>query len=767
MTSRRSRTTSTIAALFTAVALGVPAAAQATTPAGVSTTIPASSSTAAATAAVPAVTPIPAPAASVVLPTGDRVTVGTGVNAPLTVDQTPGGSDAFATATVGGDRYVIPSEAAPYVGRALDLSLFDVTKLAAAPDPSAHIPVQLTFAAGVTPTAPAGVTFTAVSGQSATGYLTPDSGRAFAQALRDAIKADLAAGHQAGTAPVFGGLTSMAALGATTPVQPYYPLHILQLNTLDSTGAPSNALVILFNTDNFRTFNAAVFSRQGVIRVAVPAGNYSAMSLDFVVDPETKTTKFILVTQDGITVPATGDVPPATVDDRTATSQVTFTTQKPSTMAGGSFRIRRHDSNGVATGAGFIYLGGDPAGPPTTYVSPEAKPTTGTLDYDVNWIGAGPATASSPYRYNLGVIADHISANQAYAPADSSLATLRHSFDLDPAYGTNTPALDSTFLTPSGAQDMAPLPVPGDSLTEYVTGGLRWFSNMSLPAVAGQASAAPTILEDDPVLYNAGQTASRTWTHAPQAPSFGRHPAVTQNLYGCQACVGAGNMNVTLGMLGDSNKDTTGLDYGASGTAQLYWNGQLVSSDTDQLGYLLKNIAAGPATVRTVFDYDRSATGITQSTKIHTDVTIPYSGQDEPGMKLPSGTSCLPASTAGTPSAPCQILPALTLNYQLKALTNTNTSHSPTQNLVLHVGHLSYGGVGSQARIASAQVSVSFDNGATWQDVQTHGDNGTYAAHWANPAPGSPVQLKVTATDCLGGSITQTITNPYTVGVTS
>ncbi|WP_230421578.1 hypothetical protein [Catenulispora pinistramenti] len=195
MTSRRSRTTSTIAALFTAVALGVPAAARATAPAGSST---------AATAAVPAVTPISAPAASVVLPTGDRVTVGTGVNPPLTVDRTPGASDAFATATVGGDRYVIPAEAAPYVGRGLDLSLFDVTKLAAAPDPSARIPVQLTFAAGLIPTAPAGVTFTAVSGQSATGYLTPDSGRAFAQALRDAIKADLAAGHQAGTAPASG-----------------------------------------------------------------------------------------------------------------------------------------------------------------------------------------------------------------------------------------------------------------------------------------------------------------------------------------------------------------------------------------------------------------------------------------------------------------------------------------------------------------------------------------------------------------------------------
>lgn len=122
-----------------------------------------------------------------------------------------------------------------------------------------------------------------------------------------------------------------------------------------------------------------------------------------------------------------------------------------------------------------------------------------------------------------------------------------------------------------------------------------------------------------------------------------------------------------------------------------------------------------------MFDYDRTATGITQSTKTHTDVTIPYSGQTDPSMTLPAGVDCSPADTADTPSAPCQILPALTLNYQLNGLDAKNTSHSPIQNLVLHAGHLSYGGVGSRARIDSAQVSVSFDNGATWQAVPTHG----------------------------------------------
>jgi hypothetical protein len=360
-------------------------------------------------------------------------------------------------------------------------------------------------------------------------------------------------------------------------------------------------------------------------------------------------------------------------------------------------------------------------------------------------------------------MSDHIDANQAYAPADSSLATLHNDFDLDPAYGPNEPSFGSAFITPAG-WGMTGIPVQGTSVTEYVTGGLQWFSEMSLPQVYNPTNPTFTfgILDDDAQLYRAGQNAAtRTWAHAPEAPNFGRH-AASATQYGCQACAAAGNLNVTLGMLGDSNRDTTGIDFTAAGTSQLYWNGQLISSDTDHFGYLLQKVQ-GPGTVRTVFDYDRPE-GISQSTKTHTDVTIPYSGQSDPSLTLPSGVDCTPADAAGTPAAACQILPALTLNYQLDALSATNTSHSPRQNLVLHVGHLSYGGVGSHAHIGSVQVSVSFDNGATWQDAPTHGGDGTYTAHWANPAAGSPVELRVTATDCLGGSITQTVTNPYTVG---
>lgn len=754
MRARGIRTATTLAALFAAAALTAPAAAGAGTE-------PPASAPGAASAATPIAIPAGSGAAAVVLPTGDRVVVGTGAPGGVTVAEDAGASDAFMTLAVGGDTYVVPAEATPYLGHGLDMSLFDVTKAAAAgPGAGARIPVVLRFAPGVTPTAPAGVTLSAVSGQSATGYLTPDSGRAFAQGLRDAVKADLAAGRPAGATAPFGGLLSMAALGAPTPVQPAYPLHILQLNAVDDSGGPADLAIILVNTDNARLYSGVVASYQGVARAAVPAGHYSAIALNFVFDPQAQTAKQELVSVEGITVPDSGPVPAATVDTRAATSPVTVTTQRPSTRLATQLTVVRSSAVGGQTG---LVAGGGAA--VDTYVAPTAAPAVGSLYYQAEWSGASPASAAAPYRYSIGAVSDHIDADQSYTPADSSLATLRHTVALDPHYGSALPSLGSGVVGPLGTIALA-MPAPSTELTEYVTGGLRWGGEMQLPRVAPPTPGGPAtlaFLRSDPRLYTAGQIAARTWGVAPMAPDFGRHVPDAANLFGCQACSSGTAIDALLGMLGDSNPDTTGLDLSASGTGQLYWNGKLVSSGSAQIGYVLRDVPAGPGTLRMVLDYDRTASGITQSVKTHTDVTIPYPGRDDPSMVLPAGTPCQAAVTAGDPAAPCQVLPALTLNYQLNGLTNRNVAQSPMQTLVLRVGHLSYGDVGSKAHITSVLVSASFDDGATWRDVPTHGGDGTYAAHWANPAPGGHVMLRVTATDCLGGSITQTVTDPYTV----
>jgi hypothetical protein len=132
------------------------------------------------------------------------------------------------------------------------------------------------------------------------------------------------------------------------------------------------------------------------------------------------------------------------------------------------------------------------------------------------------------------------------------------------------------------------------------------------------------------------------------------------------------------------------------------------------------------------------------------------------GNTLPPQSSCAGQSA----STPCVVLPALDLNYRL-ATDENNTSTSPVQVLNLRVGHVNYDGAGSHAPITSATVQVSFDNGATWKSVPAIGFAGNYVALWANPKAGASPSIKVTATDANGGSITQTVTNAYTVGASS
>jgi hypothetical protein len=110
------------------------------------------------------------------------------------------------------------------------------------------------------------------------------------------------------------------------------------------------------------------------------------------------------------------------------------------------------------------------------------------------------------------------------------------------------------------------------------------------------------------------------------------------------------------------------------------------------------------------------------------------------------------------------MLPALTLGYQL-VTSQSNTSNTATQVLHLRVGHLSYDGVGSHAAIRSAAVWVSFDGEKSWRRARVTGTGGRYTATWPNPpsAADSSPDIKVTASDAIGGSITQTITSAYSI----
>lgn len=736
----------------------------------------AAQATAPNTAAAITARPLGAPTTTVFLPTGDQVAV-TSADGHTQAETAPGGSEAyvgFDDAT--GDHYVVPAEAQPWFGRGLDRSLFDVTALAVAaaknPQDAARIPVTLAFRPGTAPSAPPGVTLTGTAGSTATGYLTPASAADFTRALRRQIAADVTAGRKPGSSPLFGGLVSMASATATpTPVTPQYALNILQINTLDDTGAPDFALLLVVNQDNSKAFNADMFSVGGVAKAAVPAGHYTVLMGNFVFNDLGYVTRQELVSATDVRVSAHGAVPPVTLDARTATSVVTAATDQPATRANMLLSETVVPVTGPARGADLFV--DDPS--IVLAVAPHAKSRTGSFGYGLTWIGQAPATAAKPYQYDLGFTADHIAADQSYRVADTSLATIEHTFALDPAYGP-TPqrsSLSSGFVSPFfGDVSRIGVPLGTRTLTDYVTPGLQWTHQLWEEASSGPGGPGdpggftpPIGFSSEPVTLAAGQHAARTWSQ-PIVPEFGTHPAKTVGFYTCEACadIADGTMDLVQNPMGDGNPDTTGVDPRAIPATTVYVDGRQVAT-TATPGVSLVGVPATAATIRYVQDVDRTSEPVAQSTKSHTDVTFRYTGQSDPSALLPSGTHCYGPLSLGIQNATCQVLPVLTIGYQLGGLDAANTSHAPTQNLALDVSHLTYGGFGSHAAITGTQVAVSFDGGSTWQNVPTlPGTAGHYTAGWTNPAAGTQVTMRVTATDALGGSITQTVTAPYTVG---
>lgn len=712
----------------------------------------------AAAVAAPVVSPLAAggAAATVRLVTGDQVTVTRVPGGRSTYLVRPESADGVVSYQGGnGDHYVIPAVAQPFVGRQLDLSLFDVTALAAAG--TDRLPVTATFAAGTAPSAPPGVTFTAVTGTApagmvATGYLTAASEPAFARALRARIGADVAAGRQPGAGPLVAGLTSMrlAGAGRTAVVQPRYALHPLQIDVTDGTGAPAAyGVVYLFDTDDFTRISQIVEVVDGVARIQVPAGNYSVYAPFDHFDAQGDVTEERTVSVGDFSVADTG-TSTVSLDERTATSLVSVTTPRPATQVQLVLEYQRTDSLGNAVTIAPT------TGSAPQYVNPQPAARVGTLRFVVLWTGVA-TDAADAYRYDVAFHSGQVSADETYAARPDQLAVVHHHFSADPAGGTAGGGFEAapnegsddpytTLVLPAPTQAM-----PAD-LTEYVgTGdGEQWRQLTLTPSFVVWAGDVRT--------FRAGHSYSIDWGHGPLAAGFGQHAGPSL----CSACASGTALSVGFDPLRDSEPDHHEAFLTREDTSHftLYRDGAVVADlGSGYTGVVLQDVPTAAGTYRAVFD--RSNPSFQRSGVTHTDVTMAYSPTVDAGSTLPAEDTCLngPAATA-----PCQILPALTLTERL-AVDRTNTSDLATQTMSLRVGHLRYDGAGSRAAITSVTVSVSFDGGTTWQAAAVSGTAGRYAASWANPASarGSAPALRVTATDAAGGSITQTITGAYAI----
>jgi hypothetical protein len=395
------------------------------------------------------------------------------------------------------------------------------------------------------------------------------------------------------------------------------------------------------------------------------------------------------------------------------------------------------------------------------YLSPQPAAKVGTSHFVVQWDAAAP-DGSGAYRYDVAFASDNgIPADQHHVVRRNQLATVRQHVYADPA-GDGSGQFFDTASDPvlTAANAYFPMtgkqPVPG-TFTHYVgtadTGA--WL----------QGAAAPSGLQLDSSqrVFKPGHTYDIEWLHGPIAPRFGRYKGAGMP---CLACTSGSDMAVFSSMFGDSEPDHYETFWTPNDIAfhfTLDRDGTTVADTTDSTGAIVRNIPQAPGTYRAVFDVDMTRSpGVSLGTKTHTETTFHYDPAVDPTQTLPNGDTCQ------TPHAetPCQILPMLGLTYRLSSDIR-NTSTAATERMAFTVAHQSYDGRGSRSPITSASVSVSFDEGATWQPATVAGRAGHYVAGWRNRgAAGSKPSLRIAATDAAGNSVTQTINSAYLVGGT-
>jgi hypothetical protein len=715
---------------------------------------------------------------TVTLVTGDQVMVTTTESGqPRVLAVHPAshaaGSGAFLSfQDASGDRYVIPAVAQPYVGRQLDLSLFDVTALAKGTSTSDRVPVTVSFARSAKPSTPTGLTLTSTGGSSAhgasaRGYTTAASGRKLARLLKQRIAADVRAGHKPGSTPLFAGVTSVGRTGATTASTPAtsgaagkYKLNILQITAENRSGAGVNGVVLVTDTDKAAMMSTVLPVDDGIEKVAVPSGHYSlaAPVVDFDTSGNVTAQSLVTLTDLSVTGATTADL-----DARTATAQVTAATPRPATADYIAASWARADAAGgpIGTDPSASALSTDAT---PVYVNPQPAATVGKVAYFTQWSGHGTDTAD-PYRYDLsGHLSDQVAADQRITVTGKQLATVRERYVRDPAASPDG-IITSGELSPDlpVALSAAVAQTMPARVTDYLSTSNSgvWmqqsFPGTSLAFTSGRRT------------FTAGRTYTQDWARGPIGLGLGQYTTGPFGGSDCSSCLADGNLLVFLTAT-DSEPDHNGgtsiyAEQPHALKAQLYRDGTLLDDEPHDTAVYVDGQTEPGAHYRMVADQDFSADStLSQSTTAHTELTFGLPSASDTGSRLPDRFTC----EGQSPTTPCTVLPLLTARFDLAA-DDQNTSHQATQSMGLDIGHVTFDGAGSRAAITSAAAQVSFDGGQTWQNTVLHGSKGHYRVRWTNPdsARGTSPAIRVTAADADGNGLTETITHAYTVAATT
>ncbi len=699
-----------------------------------------------------------------------------------------GFSAALTELRIAGRQYAVPDVALPYLGRGLDLSLFDV----AAQPGGATLPVRITYS-GRTPRLP-GVTITHAAAGTATGYLTAAGGKAFATALTRQFAADhgtasygsdgLFAGGVWISAPGVAGATASRAAAAARqraaePKTPAFKMHEVTLRGVTAKGKPDTGdFVFLFDAANNSIYGDPYEEPNafyhGTARFSLPTGTYWAFTWFTTTDRKGFPTGLHAVFVPRIAIKGDATL---TLRAAAATSKVTFSTPKPSNLLISSVEFVISDSRGDISGFTLIQGPGFP-----TWINPTTQRIPGgSLKEFVNaWLqapsGPSPAPATDPDLY-AGVFQDTsgLIHPQHFTLAAASLATVHavYASDVDTVGGVQLAGFSTAELNSGGSLSaIMPVQVPA-RVTEHLLGGpgVFWENEyfQSIDALGGGQSDAIRS-------FAAGSDTTQDWNvyplHTPL--NSGQQATVpgTQGFFGTplSASRTVNSLAFDLNPFTDDTPGHTGTGFSQgfarrvgtiTGNYMIAVNGKQQQAGTiepDQIfGTFFDelNVPAGPSTVSLRLRAMRTGALFPLSTAI-SDTWTWRSGT---GLSngLPSGWFCADGSNR------CEVEPLLNFGYQVAGIALDGTTAAGAQQVNLTVGHQAL--VTSPAAVTGVTAQYSLDNGATWQPATVTGAGGAWTLAFGAPA-GSFVSLKVSAADAAGGKLTETISKAFATQTT-
>jgi hypothetical protein len=678
-----------------------------------------------------------APPASATLITGDRITARTAPDGRDTYEIQPAAGKGMARALVHlrlGDRdYEVPGTALPYLGRGLDLSLFDVKALLA----GAPVPVDTAT---------------------------------FGAALAKQFKEDNARGRFGGEG-LFANGAGYALPGAPKrpAAQPRSVMRTVSLDATDIGGKPADTgVAFLYNTDDGNILDPSEslnYFSGGTAKFSAPDGNYSALGVFWTADADGNPTEVRFSARPEFAVKADTTV---RVDANRANSKLTWVTPRPALLDDTGFLFRRAAKTGPALLVDFDAGPGVPIS-----VSPQAVPVrTGALQtYPYSRL-VSPPGPGTPYEYVLQKASIGTIPQQRYVITAKDVAVV------DATYYSEVPSLGrrqrSGMFTfeDSGGRPSHLIDLPRKQ-TEYVSAGpdLMWFGGVSkyvLPGpfpgwAGGQYEAFRT--------YQGGSPVTEGWNRFPLHPAgaVALLPLTDASVFTQPGATRAGDLvRFAITPFSDNQPGHTGFGFYGEARDTITGHYRFTQDGTtlaegdpgrDFAVSLEQEVAGGPSTLGLTIDAGRTGPMYRQNTATHTEWT--WKSQHVEGATLPAALYCARGETG--PDRSCAVEPLLTLGYAVGGLLPDGSTVSGPQSLDLTVGHLQQS---AASTITGATVQYSTD-GTTWHDTTvTARGGGVFHADFTATADsyrGTDVSLRVTAADAAGATITETITAAYHV----